>query len=205
MKLALKIGVAISCWLALASQAVAADLTLQIRDGRVTLDARNVAVREILAEWARVGETKIIVSGNRIEGPPVTLYVAGVPERDALDLVLRGMSGYIVVGRSAEASGTSAFGLIYVLPTSAAPAAARPAFPGRVVHPAADSSPAQAAPSNPSSNGPGVADAKDKRPPPPTGPGPVPGFVGSQTAIIGAATPGPPASLLETVSGGKEP
>ncbi len=40
------------CWLGLASQGLASDLTFQIRDGRVTLDARDVSVREILAEWA---------------------------------------------------------------------------------------------------------------------------------------------------------
>ena len=118
----MKIGATICCWLALASQAAATDLTLQIRDGRVTLDARNVPVREILAEWARVGDTTI-VNADRVEGPPVTLQLVGVPERDALDIVLREVSGYVAVGRSAEALGASAFDRIYVLAKSIAPPA----------------------------------------------------------------------------------
>jgi hypothetical protein len=111
----------ICCWLALASPTVAADLTLQSRDGRVTLDARDVSVREILAEWARVGETRI-VNADRVEGHPVTLQFVDVAERDALDIVLRSVSGYVALGRSAEALGASAFDRIYVLPTSVAPA-----------------------------------------------------------------------------------
>src|SRR5919109_5194378 len=35
-------------------QAHAQQLKLDIRDGRVSLDAQNVPVRQILAEWARV-------------------------------------------------------------------------------------------------------------------------------------------------------
>ena len=39
--------------------------TLSIHDGRVTLDAQDVTVRQILTEWARVGKTRI-VNGERI-------------------------------------------------------------------------------------------------------------------------------------------
>ncbi len=67
------------CWLGLASQALAGDLTLQIRDGRVTLNARDVSVREILTEWARVGDTTF-VNGDRIDGPPVTLQLVDTDE-----------------------------------------------------------------------------------------------------------------------------
>jgi hypothetical protein len=44
-----------------------AEVHLTIRDGRVTLDARNVTVAEILAEWARVGRTHI-VNGETVAG-----------------------------------------------------------------------------------------------------------------------------------------
>jgi hypothetical protein len=43
-----------------ASTASAGELTLSIRDGRVTLVARDVPLRQILAEWARVGRTRIV-------------------------------------------------------------------------------------------------------------------------------------------------
>jgi hypothetical protein len=39
---------------------VGAEVQLSIQDGRVKLVARDATVREILAEWARVGQTKII-------------------------------------------------------------------------------------------------------------------------------------------------
>jgi hypothetical protein len=90
---------------------------LQIRDGRVTLDARDVPVAEILAEWTRVGETRI-VNANRVKGPPLTLRLVNVAERDALKTILRDISGYITVVRAAGAPGASAFDRILVLATS---------------------------------------------------------------------------------------
>jgi hypothetical protein len=64
----------------------------------VTLHAQNVPVRTILAEWARVGGARI-VNGERVAGAPVTLDLEGIPERQALDIILRGVSGYVVAAR----------------------------------------------------------------------------------------------------------
>ena len=55
MKTAL-IGVA--AWLLAVSTAFA-DVQLTMQNGRVSLVARDATVRQILAEWARVGHTKI--------------------------------------------------------------------------------------------------------------------------------------------------
>lgn len=104
---------------------------LEFSDGTVTLSARNAPVRAILAEWARLGGATI-VNGDRVAGQPVTLELAAVPERQALDIVLRGVSGYMIAPRPAGSSGASLFNRILILPTSAAPrtppptAAARP-------------------------------------------------------------------------------
>jgi hypothetical protein len=95
-------------------------LTLQISNGRVTLHAQNVPVRTILAEWARVGGAKIL-NGDRVAGAPLTLDLESVSERQALDIVLRGVSGYVVAAREAGASGASMYDRIMILPTSAAP------------------------------------------------------------------------------------
>ena len=57
-------------WLALGSTAFA-DVRISIRDGRVTLAAKDATVRQILTEWARVGRTQI-VNVERISGGPVT-------------------------------------------------------------------------------------------------------------------------------------
>lgn len=110
-----------------------APLTLQIAGGRVTLHAENVPARTILAEWSRLGGTKI-VNGDRVVGSPLTLELEGVPERQALEIILRGVSGYALGARVANGAGASMYDRIMILPTSVAPRApapaAAPAFPG---------------------------------------------------------------------------
>ena len=103
----------------LPSRADAQNVKLQIQDGRVTLEAQNVSVRQILAEWARVGGAKII-NGEKVVGAPLTLQLHATPEREALDIILRGVSGYMLAARQGGA-GVSAFDRIMILPTSSAP------------------------------------------------------------------------------------
>ena len=107
--------------LAAPALASARDLNLTIVDGRVTLVAQDVTVRQILAEWARIGQTKII-NGDKLIGPPVTLELRDVPEGKALETVLRSAAGYVVAPRMAGSSGTSNFDSIAILATSRAPA-----------------------------------------------------------------------------------
>ncbi len=102
--------------------ASAQQLSLDIRDGLVTLQATNVPVRQVLAEWARVGGTRV-VGGDRVTGAPLTLSLEGVPEAKALDIVLRGAAGYVAAARSVPGSGRSAYDRIMVLATSTPPAA----------------------------------------------------------------------------------
>ncbi len=111
----------------LPSRADAQNMKLQIQDGRVTLEAQNVPVRQILAEWARIGGAKII-NGEKVVGAPLTLQFQGMPEREALDIILRGVSGYMLAARQAATGpGVSAFDRIMILPTSSAPRDAGPA------------------------------------------------------------------------------
>jgi hypothetical protein len=107
-------------------------LRIQISGGRVTLHAQNVPVRTILAEWARIGGAHI-VNGDRVAGAPVTLDLEGVPERQALDIILRGSAGYIAGERASAAQASqSSLDRIMVFPTagtattSATTVAARP-------------------------------------------------------------------------------
>jgi hypothetical protein len=100
-----------------------APLRLQISGGRVTLHADNVPVRTILSEWARLGGATI-VNGDRVAGAPLTLDLEGVPERQALEIVLRGVSGYVLAARQPGATGStgaSMYDRIMILPTSVAP------------------------------------------------------------------------------------
>ena len=102
------------------ARADAQQLQLQMQDGLVTLDAQNVSVRQILAEWARIGGARI-VNGEKVVGGPVTLQLNGVPERQALDTILRGVSGYMLASRQTPGPGLSGFDRILIMPTSSAP------------------------------------------------------------------------------------
>ena len=112
--------------LAGSSRAEAQHVRLELQNGVVTLDAQNVTVRQILAEWAKVGGAKI-VNGEKVVGGPVTLQLKGVPERQALDTILRSVSGYMLAPRSVASAGVSGFDRILIMPTSSAPRAAMPA------------------------------------------------------------------------------
>jgi hypothetical protein len=111
-----------------ATSAAAQGVNLEFHDGKVRLNASNASVSQILAEWARRGRTTI-VNGERVPGPPVTLELQDVPEEQALDIVLRGASGYLVAARESAVAGTSAFDRIYILPTSSRPTSAAPLPP----------------------------------------------------------------------------
>jgi len=99
-----------------------ADVQLTMQNGRVSLVAKDVTVRQILTEWARVGHTKI-VNVERIPGGLVSLELRNVPEMQALDILLRSVSGYLAAPRAVDAADLSRFDRIVVMPTSAAPRA----------------------------------------------------------------------------------
>src|SRR5438105_3027476 len=103
-----------------------AEVQLSLRNGRVTLVAKDATIRQILTEWARVGKTKI-VNVERIPGGPLTLEFRDVPEADALNVLLRSLSGYIAAPRATLApADASVYDSIAVMPTVAT-AAQRPA------------------------------------------------------------------------------
>lgn len=114
--------------------AARAEVRLSIADGHVTLDASNATVRQILDEWARVGQTKF-VNVERLTGAPLTLQLTHVPEARALDILLRAVSGYLLAPRPVAVANASQFDRILVMPTSTPPrasttpaASAQPAF-----------------------------------------------------------------------------
>jgi hypothetical protein len=121
--------VACSAWLCVpAATAGAGELRLSIANGRVTIVAQDVSLRQILDEWGRVGQTKI-VGAERLTGPAVTLELHDVPEGRALEALLRSASGYIAKPRSGTV-GASSYDRILIMPASRAPAmsAAAPTF-----------------------------------------------------------------------------
>ncbi|MDO8836295.1 MAG: hypothetical protein Q7V01_11905 [Vicinamibacterales bacterium] len=119
--------------------AEAGTVTLTIRDGRVTLVARDATVRQILAEWARVGKTRIVNLEN-VPGGPVSLDLSDVPESQALRIVLRSLGGFMAAPRAVPDATLSRFDRIVVMPvvaTAAAPASSvtLPQRPGNQFQP----------------------------------------------------------------------
>ena len=121
--------VAATVLLALLPRPAAADVSLQLHNGRVTLLARRAPIQQVLGEWARKGSTRI-VNLERVAGPPLTLELNDLPEQKALAIVLRSVAGYIAAPRAVAVPGASLYDRILILPTSTAamapPAAARP-------------------------------------------------------------------------------
>jgi hypothetical protein len=114
-----------------ATPALAGDVSITARDGRVTIVAPHATPRQILDAWARLGHTRI-VNAERVSGPPTTLIITNEPEPKALAIVLRSVAGYIAAPRRVAIANSSLYDRILIMPTSyAAPAAAyRASAPG---------------------------------------------------------------------------
>ena len=108
--------------------AAAQNLKLSMANGRVTLIAQDVPLRQILAEWSRVGDTRI-VNGDKLVGPPLTLHLVDYPEGRAIDLLLREAAGYMAAPRAANQPGASVYDRIMILPTSRPPVVTATATP----------------------------------------------------------------------------
>jgi hypothetical protein len=120
MNTLLRFALATALVTAIATPASAGELHLTMANGHVTLVAKDVTVREILAEWARIGQTQI-VNAEKLTGGPVTLELTDVPEAQALDTVLRSAAGYVMAPRMAGSTGTSRYDRIMILATSRPP------------------------------------------------------------------------------------
>ena len=114
--------IGVAAWL-LAVSTASADVQLTMKNGHVSLVAKDATVRQILTEWARVGHTKI-VNLERVPGGPISLQLIDVPEAQALEVLLRSLSGYITAPRPVGEANLSVFDRIIVIPTLAS---ARPA------------------------------------------------------------------------------
>ncbi|RPJ74126.1 MAG: hypothetical protein EHM24_06685, partial [Acidobacteria bacterium] len=82
-----------------AASPAAGDIRFSMRDGRVSIVAKDATVGEILAEWARVGQMKV-VNLEAIPRETVTIELIDVSEEQALAVLLRHVSGYIAARRA---------------------------------------------------------------------------------------------------------
>jgi hypothetical protein len=167
----------------LAAPALAGELTVKIADGRATVIAKDVTLRQILAEWSRVGNTRI-VNGEKMAGGPITLELVDMPEKDALDILLRTAAGYLTGPRPAGTPGASLYDRVMILATSRPvvnPVSSPPSpFNGRA---ALSNMPVQPPPDDDD------GEPGDQNPVPP--PGMVPGMQAFPGAPRGVPQPGP--------------
>jgi hypothetical protein len=124
----LRAAIVASVACSLPAAASAGDLKMSMQNGRVTILADNVPLRQILVEWARIGQSKIL-NIDKVSGPAVTLQLVDTPEKDALDILLRSASGYIAAPRAELIADASMYDRITIMATSRAPAAVTSAAP----------------------------------------------------------------------------
>jgi hypothetical protein len=117
---------AIACGLATAASA--GDLKMSMQNGRVTIMADNVPLRQILQEWARLGQTNIL-NIDKVNGPAVSLQLVDTSEKDALDIILRSASGYIAAPRPLAVANASIYDRITIMAASHPPTAVAAAVP----------------------------------------------------------------------------
>ena len=125
-----------------AAQTAPPGVSLTIRDGKVTLRAEQASLRQILAEWERQGKVRV-VGAEKLVGGPVTLTLVDMPEKQALEIVMRGVPGYMAIDRMAQAetpAGPSRFDRVVVMARASTPV---PAGPGAMSGARGMPSPAQ--------------------------------------------------------------
>jgi hypothetical protein len=103
---------------AVGARPAAAEVHVTMDAGRVTVSAKNATVGQILAEWAKVGQTKI-VNAERVGGSAMTLELTNVPEVEAIEILLRSAGGYVLAPRRADTPNASRYDRILILPQSA--------------------------------------------------------------------------------------
>ena len=107
------------CLLAAGNAAAQGQLSLNIDHGLVTLDAENVTVDEVLARWIQATGLSVVSKSGQGSKIPVSLHVQGVPEREALRMVLRDLSGYIMGERVEQGTGLVKVDRLVILTQSA--------------------------------------------------------------------------------------
>jgi hypothetical protein len=120
--MSLRISVVLSVLLAVvavAGDASAQKLSLRIERGLVTLDAQDVTVEEVLAQWMRTTGLNIVSKGGEGSDLRVSVRLEGVTEREALSAVLRDLSGYIMGERRDPATGIVTVDRLMILSLSA--------------------------------------------------------------------------------------
>lgn len=95
-----------------------AEVRVSMHDGRVSLSAKDATLKDILEAWSAAGHTSFMHLDSVNMPERLTLELNDVSESDALALLLRPLSGYITVKRTAMVPNASAFDRVVLLPVS---------------------------------------------------------------------------------------
>lgn len=98
----------------LAPAPAAAEVRLTLGGGHVTLVATDATLTEILHAWSDEGQITF-VNTDGLSTEPITTTLSNVREREALDVLLRSLSGYVAVERPAPSAGESSYRRIVLL------------------------------------------------------------------------------------------
>jgi hypothetical protein len=168
----------------IASSASAGELTVQIANGRATVIARDVPLRDILAEWSRVGSTRM-VNSEKLVGGPISLELVDMPEGEVLDILLRSAAGYMAGPRQPGSTGASMYDRIMILATSRPPATNFGPAPGLGNRPGLQRMPPQPEPEE-------MPEDDDDGEPQDQGPVPPPGMIQNPGTPYPGGPQGPP-------------
>jgi hypothetical protein len=116
----MKLLTLVASGLLLSASSAFAQVKVSVHDGLVSVVAHDATVRQIIAEWARVGQANV-VNADRIPGGPISIELTNVPEAEALDTLLRSAAGYLAAPRAVAVANLSRFDRVVVMPTSNAP------------------------------------------------------------------------------------
>jgi hypothetical protein len=109
-------GVALSALLAVAVPLRADTVELSVHDGRLSLTATDATPAQIFQAWSRAGGV-LVVNAERMPSTPLTLTMENVPEEQALETLLRAVTGYLARRRAEPSANTSVFDRIVIMPT----------------------------------------------------------------------------------------
>jgi hypothetical protein len=162
-------------------------------NGLVTLIAQNVTVREILAEWSRVGGT-LMVNADKLTGAPITVQFEAQPEAVVLESLLRPAAGRILYPRLAGSTGASIWQSVAIMPTSHPTSLYTPTSTAPQIAPVVQPMPDdEIPPINPAQNQPGQTQPTQNRPTMP----------GVYVPTQGVPTPGPSTTPGTTTTTGR--
>lgn len=106
----------------------ASTVELTLRAGRVSLVATDATPAQIFDAWSRAGGVAVI-NADRLPSTPVTIRLDDVPEEQALETVLRSVSGYLARRRVVADASRSLFDRIIILATPVTARITAPAPP----------------------------------------------------------------------------